>query len=85
MRWLGALVLAVLSCNSVEEGPVRRADATRRGAWDGRTVEPEVFYLDDSESPATATLCSGDSGLGGYCELTFLRARTFGLSRLRLR
>lgn len=36
------------------------------------------FYLDDPRAPSTLTLCSGEGGIGGLCQLTYVRARTIG-------
>ncbi len=41
------------------------------------------FYVDDPDHPSTATLCGGEGGVGGYCELTFLRARAVGAPSIR--
>ncbi|MBZ0235995.1 MAG: hypothetical protein K8M05_26945 [Deltaproteobacteria bacterium] len=37
-----------------------------------------AFYLDDPDAPTTATLCSGERGVGGVCEQTFVRALLAG-------
>lgn len=38
--------------------------------------DPTSFYLD--ASGRTLTLCSGEGGVGGLCQLTYLAARTMG-------
>lgn len=57
------------------------ADGTRTVAHrvaDASACEPEAFYVDHPDAPTKATLCSGPSGIGGFCELTYVRARTAG-------
>ena len=45
---------------------------------DASLCHAEGFFVDDSVNPTTATLCSGPAGVGGLCELTFVRARAVG-------
>lgn len=45
---------------------------------DAAACHGRAFYLDDPSYPSTATLCSGEAGIGGYCEMTFIRASMVG-------
>ncbi|HUQ05328.1 MAG TPA: hypothetical protein VM261_22655 [Kofleriaceae bacterium] len=47
-------------------------------AADASACAGPQFFLDDPAAPTTATLCSGDGGIGGVCEVTFLRSRVAG-------
>jgi hypothetical protein len=47
-------------------------------AADATACAGEQFFLDDPAAPTTATLCSGEGGVGGVCEVTFLRSRVAG-------
>jgi hypothetical protein len=51
---------------------------TARRVTDAAACEGRAFYLDDVEHAATATLCSGEAGIGGYCEMTFVHAGQVG-------
>ncbi|WP_053232125.1 hypothetical protein [Sandaracinus amylolyticus] len=55
---------------------VADASACRDAAWG--------FYVDDLEDPTTITLCSGPAGVGGFCEVTYVEARTRGAPRFEL-
>jgi hypothetical protein len=37
-----------------------------------------AFYVDDESAPRIATVCSGEAGVGGACELLLVRARAEG-------
>ena len=57
------------------------SDGTRTVAHrvaDATACEPNAFYVDAPDAPFKATLCSGRAGIGGFCELTYLRARIAG-------
>ncbi|UJR82566.1 hypothetical protein [Sandaracinus amylolyticus] len=55
---------------------VADASACATAAWG--------FYVDDPEDPTTITLCSGPGGVGGFCEVTYVDARTRGAPRFEL-
>jgi hypothetical protein len=45
---------------------------------DAQACDGLAFYVDDPDWPTTVTLCGGEAGIGGYCELTFIRAGQVG-------
>ncbi len=62
--------LTIRSPDGSVETATRVSDASK---CDGAT-----FYLDDPAEPRLATLCSGAHGVGGLCEVTFVRAERVG-------
>jgi hypothetical protein len=49
---------------------------------DASECDGATFYLDDPETPHLATLCSGPSGRGGICEMTYVRAQVSGAPKI---
>lgn len=68
-----------------EELTIRSPDgsvATAKRTGDGASCSGATFYLDDPASPRLLTLCSGNAGVGGFCEATFVRAQVSGKPRV---
>ncbi len=64
-----------------ERALLREGDGTLTELWrvpSRAACTHTGFYLDDPRSPSTLTLCSGYGGVGGLCQLTYVRARTAG-------
>lgn len=64
-----------------ERAVLREGDGTLTELWrvpSRASCTDTGFYLDDPRSPSTLTLCSGSGGVGGLCQLTYLRARAAG-------
>lgn len=49
---------------------------------DASACSGATFYLDDPENPHLATLCSGPGGVGGFCEMTYVRAQLAGAPKV---
>lgn len=49
---------------------------------DASACSGAAFYLDDPKAPHLATLCSGPGGVGGFCEMTYVRAQLVGAPKV---
>ena len=64
----------------------RFPDGTERVAErvaDASECEGATFYADDPSTPARVTLCSGEFGVGGFCQLVMTMSLTLGNADVR--